>query len=158
MLRKMRTAQRTLVCFGLMILILIGLGTFSLAQMGEIRRTGQSIELDAMPSQALANDLGLNLARLRVTALQVYAFTTPADQALNATNLAVRYPAIDKNLADYEKIAELPEEKQALTKLRATYQAYQAGIAQVDAAIKAGKAEEATAIMRTMASAATVMN
>jgi len=141
-----------------MILILIGLGTFSLAQMGEIRRTGQSIELDAMPSQALANDLGLNLARLRVTALQVYAFTTPADQALNATNLAVRYPAIDKNLADYEKIAELPEEKQALTKLRATYQAYQAGIAQVDAAIKAGKAEEATAIMRTMASAATVMN
>jgi len=158
MLRKMRTAQRTLVCFGLMIMLLIGLGTFSLAQMQEIRRTGQSIEMDAMPSQALADDLGLNLARLRVTALQLYTFTTQADQAQNASNLALRYPAIDKNLADYEKTADLPEEKQALTKLRTTYQTYKAGIAQVDAAVKAGKSEEAVAILRTMASAAAVMN
>jgi methyl-accepting chemotaxis protein len=141
-----------------MIVLLIGLGAFSLSQMAEIRRTGQSIETDSMPSQALADELGLNLARLRVTALQIYTFTTPADQTLNASNLAVRYPAIDKNLADYDQTAERPEEKQALTKLRATYQAYQAGIAQVDAAVKAGKTEEALAVLQTMASSAAIMN
>jgi methyl-accepting chemotaxis protein len=158
MLRQMRTAQRTLVCFGLMIVILIGLGVFSLTQMAEIRRTGQSIEMDSMPSQALADDLGLNLARLRVTALQLYTFTTPAEQVQNAGNIVARGQAVDKNLADYDKTADLPEEKQAVAKLRATYQAYQAGILQVDAAVKAGKSEDALAILRTIASAANVMN
>lgn len=158
MLRQMRTATRTLACFGLIIILLIGLGIFCLTQMADIRRTGQIVEQDSMPSQALAGDLGLNLARLRVTALQVYAYTTPADQALNATNLALRYPAIDKNLDDYERTLTLPEEKRAIDQLRSTYKTYKDGIAQVDADIKAGKSAEALVVMQTLSPLSGVMN
>lgn len=158
MLRTMRTATRTLACFGLLSVLLIALGVFCLNQMSEIRRAGKVVEDDSMPSLALADDLALNLARLRVTALQVYAFTTPADQVLNATNLAARYPAIEKNLIDYQQTASQPEEKEALASLRKTYQTYQAGIAQVDAAIKSGNPDQALIALQALGSLAAIMN
>lgn len=158
MLRQMTTATRTLACFGFLIILLIGLGVFCLNQMAEIRKAGQVVEQDSMPSLALADDMALNLARLRVTALQVYAFTSPADQVLNATNLAARYLAIDKNLKDYEQTASLPEEKQALNSLRISYATYQAGIAQVDAGIKNGKPDQALIALQALSALAGEMN
>jgi methyl-accepting chemotaxis protein len=141
-----------------MIVLLIGLGAFSLGQMGDIRRTGQLIETDAMTAQALADDLALNLARLRVTVLQLHAFTSPAEQTLNASNLTGRYNAINKNLDDYKLTASLPEEQQALTQLRAAFSTYQAGAAQIAAALKDEKPDQALAALKTLSPLSAVMN
>lgn len=76
MRRRMRIAARTLLCLGFMKLLLIGLGTLCITQMADIQRNGQVIELNAMPRQALADELGVNQARLGILALQTYVFTT----------------------------------------------------------------------------------
>jgi len=158
MLRRMRTAARTLLCFGLMVLLLIGLGTLCITQMADIRRNGQIIELNAMPRQALADELGLNLARLRTLALQTYAFTTEEDQDYITTRRSELSAAVDHNLDTYEKTATLVEETQALSGLRFTYQNYLTGIEQVDASVKNREPETALASLIALRSLAAFMD
>lgn len=158
MLRTMKIAKRALFCFGLILCSIIALGLFSSAQMAEIRRANQQIERDAMPSMAIAGDLALNLARLRISALHFYMFTKPDEKIYNVKNLEIRYLAIEKNFVDYENVSNSADEKAALAKLRDAYKAYQEGISKVDALISAGRKEDALSALQALSPISLIMN
>ncbi|WP_409488473.1 methyl-accepting chemotaxis protein [Pseudomonas promysalinigenes] len=158
MLRTMGIAMRALFCFGVILCSIIALGVFSAAQMAEIRRANQQIERDAMPSMAIAGDLALNLARLRISALHFYMFTKPDEKIYNVKNLEIRYLAIEKNFVDYESVSNSADEKAALVKLRDAYKAYQDGISKVDALISAGRKEDALSALQALSPFSLIMN
>lgn len=106
------------MCFALMSALLVALGLFFLAQMNDIRHAGQVIQTKSMPNMALSDELGLNLSRLRITALLLYAFDTPQDLTKYSGNMNALTLKIEKNLADYSNISTTEEEHTALSKLR----------------------------------------
>ena len=79
-LRNMNIAPRALLGFALIGLLMLGLGIFSLVQMGNIRQAGEVIEQDNVPSIKILDELtGLNL-RMRTLSyrLQSTAMLRPS--------------------------------------------------------------------------------
>ena len=72
-LRKLSIAKRTVASFAVMILCVIGLGTFSLAKLESVRNEGLIIEDSALPGIALGDDIALSFANTRVAIMKMLA-------------------------------------------------------------------------------------
>ena len=158
MLRRMRIAQRTVLCFGLIIILLFGLGVFCLLQMAEIRKSGEVIQNESLPSLALGDELGIALARLRTTALQLYVYDLPEEQAKYKERFSKITAQVERVMANYNKDADAPEEVNAMKTLGDSYQVYKEAIYKVISLMEAKKPEEALKVLRSVSSYADVIN
>ncbi|WP_286787832.1 MULTISPECIES: methyl-accepting chemotaxis protein [unclassified Pseudomonas] len=158
MLRRMRIAQRTVLCFGLIIILLFGLGVFCLLQMAEIRKSGEVIQNESLPSLALGDELGIALARLRTTALQLYVYDLPEEQTKYKERFSKITAKVERVMADYNKDADAPEEVNAMKTLGDSYQVYKEAIYKVISLMEAKKPEEALKVLRSVSSYADVIN
>ncbi|EIO9964894.1 hypothetical protein LRK59_003314, partial [Listeria monocytogenes] len=67
--RSFSLAIRSVLCFGLLAILVASLGLFGLLQLSQIRTQGQVIETNNVPSIVEADNLALQLARTRVEVL-----------------------------------------------------------------------------------------
>lgn len=151
MLRRLKIQARTQLCFAVMILILVGLGLFCIAQMSKIRGATETMETRSIPGITLSNELAMNFARLRITAYQVHAFTSASDQAATVSTMAKLQSLIEANLTTYRNLADTPDKQAALDKLSQAYHGYKAGVALEVDMMKAGRTQAATDQLRVMA-------
>jgi methyl-accepting chemotaxis protein len=158
MLRRIKTAQRTALCFGLIIALLLGLGIFCLSQMADIRKSSQVIQHEALPSLALGDELGIALARLRINALQLYAYNSPEERATYKERFSKITAQIERVMAAYNKDANTPEEIEAMKTLGETYQVYKGAVSRIISLMDEQKTEEALKTLRSVASYADVIN
>ncbi|WP_263141925.1 methyl-accepting chemotaxis protein [Pseudomonas sp. RIT-PI-AD] len=158
MFRQIKTAQRTLLCFGLMIAMLIGLGAFCLVQMAGIQKAVEVIQKESMPSMATGDALGLNLSRLRSTSLQLHTFTEPDEFAKYSGNFDMLTRKIEQDLRDYGAVADTAAEKAALAQVAEAYQAYKKGMLQEIALEREQRRDEALAVLRGLTQYSTTMN
>jgi methyl-accepting chemotaxis protein len=128
MLRQIKIAQRTVVCFGVIIALLFGLGVFCLFQMSEIRSAGRVIQTESLPSLKISGDLALSLSRLRTNALAIYAYTDPESQAQQKASFGTLTADIEKSLTAYAQDGISAEETEALDKLKEAYYRYKEGM------------------------------
>jgi len=154
----MRIAQRTVLCFGLIIILLFGLGVFCLLQMAEIRKSGEVIQNESLPSLALGDELGIALARLRTTALQLYVYDLPEEQTKYKERFSKITAQVERVMADYNKDADAPEEVNAMKTLGDSYQVYKEAIYKVISLMDAQKPEEALKVLRSVASYSDIIN
>jgi methyl-accepting chemotaxis protein len=158
MLRALKIQARTLLCFAVMIVMLIGLGLFCVAQMGEIRQTVEGMESRSIPGINLSNELGANVSRLRIAAYQVHAFSSAADHAAAVNTITKLETQIDKNLADYRLSADTPAKQDALGKFSRAYEGYKAGVLLELKMMETGRADDAAAQLHAMGAFGATIN
>ncbi|MEQ7920356.1 methyl-accepting chemotaxis protein [Xanthomonas sp. WHRI 1810A] len=158
MLRALKIQARTLLCFIVMIAMLAGLGLFCVSQMGTIRQAVEEVETRSIPAINRANDLEVNISRLRITAYQVHTFTSKADHVTAAITIAKLETLIDANLAAYRASADTPDKQAAVGKLSQAFEGYKAGVALELDMMENGRTEDAVAKLRSMAAFGTTFN
>ncbi|MBC3451072.1 methyl-accepting chemotaxis protein [Pseudomonas mosselii] len=112
-LRNMNIAPRALLGFAVIGLLMLGLGVFSLIQMGNIRQAGVTIEEISVPSIKTLDELtALNL-RLRTLSYRLLLNREPATQQDTMRLLDERNAQIDKARRAYEPLVTAADEKDA---------------------------------------------
>ncbi|MFV1939869.1 methyl-accepting chemotaxis protein [Pseudomonas luteola] len=124
MFRHLKISYRTLLSFGAVALLLIILGISNLMQMADIRRAGQVIEHNAMPSLATADEIALNITHLRVEVLRLVENPDKAVQARSNQTIATLDGNIQETFKKYETLVSNEQERQALSTLKTTFQEY----------------------------------
>lgn len=72
-LQNFKIATRALLCFGLITLILLGLGVFAYVQIDEMRATEQKLETDVVPSIQVIDDIQIALLHTRLESIRSLA-------------------------------------------------------------------------------------
>ncbi|MCG8294200.1 methyl-accepting chemotaxis protein [Pseudomonas entomophila] len=112
-LRNMNIAPRALLGFSVIGLLMLGLGVFSLIQMGNIRQAGVTIEEVSVPSIKTLDELtALNL-RLRTLSYRLLLNREPATQQETLRLLDERNAQIDKARRAYEPLVSAADEQAA---------------------------------------------
>ncbi|WP_341523355.1 methyl-accepting chemotaxis protein [Pseudomonas sp. G.S.17] len=76
-LRSMNIARRAAVCFGVITILLIGLGAFSYIQIRHLRSAEQNIETNTLPSIQVIDDIQIALLHARLESIRMLASTAP---------------------------------------------------------------------------------
>nr|WP_122584056.1 methyl-accepting chemotaxis protein [Pseudomonas viridiflava] len=76
-LRYLKIAHRAFLCFGVITLLLIGLGGFSYVQIGHLRAAEQNIEQNSLPSIQVIDDIQIALLHARLESIRMLASTDP---------------------------------------------------------------------------------
>lgn len=72
-LQDFKISTRALLCFGLITLILLGLGLFAYVQIDEMRTTEQKLETDVVPSIQVIDDIQIALLHTRLESIRSLA-------------------------------------------------------------------------------------
>ncbi len=142
-LRSLKIAYRSLFCFGVIAVILTGLGVFSLAQMSHIQDQSRKVELNSLPSIVESDNLALQMARIRIEALRLIAL--PDAEILRKTQQKIKDlgQLVDAGFKRYEPLVSTPEEGKALQQLQAIYRDYMTNTDQLVALMVSGRIDDA---------------
>ncbi|WP_288504900.1 methyl-accepting chemotaxis protein [uncultured Pseudomonas sp.] len=158
-LRAFNIATRSLLCFGLLALLVAGLGIFGITQMSQIRDQSLVIETSSIPGIVEADNLALQLARTRIEVLRLLAIPDAATVA----NTRKKIESISGEVADafgrYAGMVSSDRERQAFETLRQVHRDYLNNVNQLADLVAAGKVEEGRALVQAaMAQLGTKMN
>jgi len=112
-LRNMNIAPRALLGFALIGALMLGLGVFSLVQMGKIRQAGVAIESINVPSIKTLDELTALSLRLRTLSYRLLVNRDPAAQQDTLRLLDERNAQIDKARSRYQTFIVAAEEQAA---------------------------------------------
>jgi methyl-accepting chemotaxis protein len=116
-LRNMNIAPRALLGFALIGLLMLGLGIFSLVQMGNIRQAGEVIEQDNVPSIKILDELtGLNL-RMRTLSYRLLVNRDAQTQRDTLNLLDQRNAQMDRAREAYVPMIRADDEQAAFDQL-----------------------------------------
>ncbi|MDU8357963.1 methyl-accepting chemotaxis protein [Pseudomonas syringae group sp. J309-1] len=87
-LRSLTIASRASLCFGLITLLVIGLGGFAYLQLGKLRDSEQDIEKNWLASIQTTDDIQIAVLEARVESIRLLAATTPEARAMAIAQLA----------------------------------------------------------------------
>ncbi|AHG39466.1 methyl-accepting chemotaxis protein [Pseudomonas syringae CC1557] len=85
-LRSLNISRRASLCFGIITLLLIGLGAFSYVQIGHLRGAEQNIEENSLPSIQVVDDIQIALLHARLESIRMLASTDPTVRSTAATS------------------------------------------------------------------------
>ena len=114
-IRTLNIAPRALLGFSLIGLLMLGLGVFSLLQMGHIRQAGVNIEQINIPSIKLLDELTTNNQRLRTLSYRLMVDRNLQDETLRLMD--ERNAQIDKARDAYAPLILEPGERAAFDEL-----------------------------------------
>ncbi|MCD5996619.1 methyl-accepting chemotaxis protein [Pseudomonas sp. CDFA 602] len=112
-LRTLNISRRASLCFGIITVLLIGLGAFSYVQMGHLRKAEQNIAQNALPSIEIIDDIQIALLHARLESIRMLASSDPEahSTALSKTREAIE--ALQSNSDTYRKTLISGEEDKA---------------------------------------------
>lgn len=147
MLRSIKISTRMTASFGLVALLLVVMGIFSLLQMSSIRAAGQTIETDAMTSLAVADSIALNITRMRVEVLRLVG--NDDHQVQKQANKLIEEIAaeVDKGLSQYRSLISNESDRQAIDTLSQVHEEYISILTEVQRLVGADRADEARVIV-----------
>ncbi|RMV48371.1 Methyl-accepting chemotaxis protein [Pseudomonas syringae pv. helianthi] len=155
MLRQLKIAARTSACFAFMVVLVIGLGVFSLQQLRSIREQSLEIENDSLPGIALGDDIALAFEKTRTTVAKMLSTHDNAQVALAHTEFLDKKAGFQKAIQAYSPVITEDDERALINGLTSAYQSYSERAEQVYTLINEGQAEAARQIvwgeMRAMA-------
>ncbi len=123
-LRNMNIAPRALSGFACIGALMIILGIFALVQMGSIRKAGEEIENNTLPSLSNLGQITQMTLRLRVLSYRLLANRDAQTQAEALQLLDSRNQLIAKAQAAYEPLIAGPDERAAYEQLKSALAEY----------------------------------
>ena len=146
--RSFNIATRSLLCFGLLALLVAGVGLFGMYEMSQIRSQGLLIEKNSVPSIVEADNLALQLARTRIEVLRLLAIPDAATVASTRQKIDGISGDVAAAFGRYDKLVSSDRERQAFESLRQVNQEYLANIKQLADLVAAGKVDEGRALVQ----------
>ncbi|GLO59171.1 methyl-accepting chemotaxis protein [Pseudomonas putida] len=141
-LRNMNIAPRALLGFALIGLLMLGLGIFSLMQMGNIRQAGVAIESISVPSIKTLDELtALNL-RMRTLSYRLLLNRDPETQRDTLNLLDQRNTQIDQARRAYEPMIGARDEQAAYDQYSQLLNQYRQLEARMRSLSQAGRTDE----------------
>ncbi|WP_410003760.1 methyl-accepting chemotaxis protein [Pseudomonas syringae] len=147
MLRQLKIAARTSACFALMVVLVFGLGIFSIQQLHGIREQSLEIENDALPGIALGDDIALAVEKTRTTVAKMLAAHDMAQVTLAHTEFLDRKAGFQKAVEAYDPLITEDDERALVEGLKSTYQGYIERAEKVYTLINENQAEAGRALV-----------
>lgn len=124
MLRKLSIAPRAALGFGLMALLVLLLGTWSLLMQARINQQSQDLHDNLVPSIVLLGDLQQSTLKVQALTLRVLAERDPQKTAQTIRQAEELVNKIKSAEGNYERLISSPEERDVYGRLRASERAY----------------------------------
>ncbi|EPM59780.1 methyl-accepting chemotaxis protein [Pseudomonas syringae pv. actinidiae ICMP 19071] len=122
-----------------MVLLVLGLGMFSLAQLSSIRAKGLEIENDSLPGIALGDAIALAFSNTRYDVMKMLSARS-ADQLVQARDeLMQRESVFAKAIEAYQPFIDSPGERELIEGVDKAFKDYARHAEQVHALITAGQ-------------------
>ncbi|KPW67488.1 Methyl-accepting chemotaxis protein [Pseudomonas savastanoi pv. nerii] len=122
-----------------MVLLVLGLGIFSLAQLSSIRAKGLEIENDSLPGIALGDAIALAFSNTRYDVMKMLSARS-ADQLVQARDeLMQRESVFAKAIDAYQPFIDSPGERELIEGVGKTFKDYACHAEQVHALITVGQ-------------------
>ncbi|KWS16298.1 HAMP domain-containing protein [Pseudomonas syringae USA011] len=102
-LRSLSISRRASLCFGIITLLLIGLGAFSYVQIGHLRVAEQNIEENSLPSVQVVDDIQIALLHARLESIRMLASNDPTVHATAEAKVREAIEALRANSDFYQK-------------------------------------------------------
>jgi len=146
-LRNFKIAHRSLLCFGVLIALTLCVGLFGLSQLSKIRAQGLALENNSIPSIVEADNLALQLTRMRVEALRLLAMPDAASRAAIVSKLKDLSEIVNAGFKRYEPLLSSDEERRQLEALRQHYADYQGFLGGLATLMSAGQIDQARSVV-----------
>lgn len=146
-LRNFKIAHRSLLCFGVLIALTLCVGLFGLSQLSKIRAQGLALENNSIPSIVEADNLALQLTRMRVEALRLLAMPDAASRAAIVSKLKDLSDIVNAGFKRYEPLLSSDEERRQLEALRQHYADYQRLLGGLATLMSAGQIDQARSVV-----------
>lgn len=146
-LRNFKIAHRSLLCFGVLIALTLCVGLFGLSQLSKIRAQGLALENNSIPSIVEADNLALQLTRMRVEALRLLAMPDAASRAAIVSKLKDLSEIVNAGFKRYEPLLSSDEERRQLEALRQHYADYQRLLGGLAMLMSAGQIDQARSVV-----------
>ena len=110
-LRNLNIAPRASLGFGLVALLVLLLGSFSLLQMTEMHKQSEQVDENWLPSIMSLGDVSQDLLRLRALTLRLLLNTDETRTHQNLTSVETLRSKLGEAQSNYEKLISSTEEK-----------------------------------------------
>lgn len=137
-IRNFNIGSRLTVSFGILALLIVLQGVFSLSKMAGMQEKEKEITDLWMPSLEAISKLNLSLMRYRIFALRTLVDTTPEGLAQNEVRLAKISADIDQAQRAYEALISEADERRIYADLTAAKAQYFASVETVKSLVNAG--------------------
>ncbi len=147
-LRNLSIAPRAALGFGLVALLVLLLGAFSLYQMTEMRKQSVAVDEDWLPSVVALGDVSQDILRLRAVTLRLMLNREPDELKRNlqlADDLRSQLNVADST---YEKLISSPEERALYEGFRRSEAGYLQEQGKIVAFVSQGNFDDAIAVTR----------
>ena len=146
-LRNFSIAPRAAIGFGLVALLVVLLGIFSLTQMGAMREKSDEINENWLPSVLAIGDVNVNVLRLRAITLRLILNRDSA-QVQNNLRLAEELrSSLGKSLGNYEQLISSAEEQGIYDEFKRAEAAYLQEQGRITEAVRQGDFEAAAEVV-----------
>jgi methyl-accepting chemotaxis protein len=147
-LRNLSIAPRAALGFGLVALLVLLLGAFSLFQMTEMRKQSEAVDQDWLPSMMALGEVSQDILRLRAVTLRLMLNREPDELQRNlrlADELRTELSAADSS---YEKLISGSEERGLYEVFRRAEAAYLQEQGKIVALVRQSNFDDAIAVTR----------
>ncbi len=145
---NLRLFSKLMLSFAVVLVLCLGLGIFSVAQLAKVNQTSTDLQTNWMPSVRVLLEIKYDIARYRAQETQHILSETPDDMAKYEKRMAEFLDKLQKHRAEYEKLITEPEERSGYAEFGKLWEQYLAESAQIIKLSRAEKNAEARTLVR----------
>ena len=119
---KFNISAKFFGAFSLMLAVMAGMGLFATARIGEVSAVAADQRDRWMPAAGALGDIHAFTSQYRLKQDEMYSAGSPAAMERSQKMLRNARAAIESSFADFEKLATSPEQKTALSAMRAAWE------------------------------------
>ncbi|EJL08225.1 methyl-accepting chemotaxis protein [Pseudomonas sp. NFPP07] len=146
-IRSLNIAPRAGLGFGLLALMVFGLGAFALLQMSNMRAQSDEVDNNWLPSVMSVGEMNQDLLRVRALTLRLLVNRSPQALAQNESKLNEIKRGMTVAQERYNALIVLPEERVLFDRYKAAEKRYLEYQNQVMALSQQGRVEDAVAVV-----------
>jgi methyl-accepting chemotaxis protein len=146
-IRSLNIAPRAGLGFGLLALMVFGLGAFALLQMSNMRAQSDEVDNNWLPSVMSVGEMNQDLLRVRALTMRLLINRSPQALAQNESKLNEIKRGMTAAQERYNALIVLPEERVLFDRYKAAEKRYLEHQNQVMALSQQGKVEDAVAVV-----------
>ena len=146
-IRSLNIAPRAGLGFGLLALMVLGLGAFALLQMSNMRAQSDQVDNNWLPSVMAVGEMSQDMLRLRALTMRLLINRDPQALAQNVSKLNELKGALGDAQQRYDALIVLPQERSLFDRFKASEQKYLQFQGQVMTLSAQGQVEDAAAIL-----------
>lgn len=123
-IRSLNIAPRAAIGFGLLALMVFGLGAFALLQMSNMRAQSDQVDNNWLPSVIAVGEMSQDMLRLRALTMRLLINRDPQALEQNVGKLNELKSSLGQAQQRYDALIALPEERALFDRFKASEQKY----------------------------------